>query len=92
MVGVMGSGFSESSYRWGLEGTEHSHIATVCSGGKGLFIHLPNHCSLLHSFTHSDFSSFTLSPINSIIHPSIHLLPPSPIHSFSTDVLSQPIL
>lgn len=39
-----GSGFPESSYRWGLEGPECSHIAAVCGRGKGLFIHSSNHC------------------------------------------------
>lgn len=39
MGGVVGSGFPESSYRWGLEGPAFSHIAAVCGGGKRLFIH-----------------------------------------------------
>lgn len=91
MEGVVGSGFPESSYRWGLKGPEHSHMAAVCGGGKELFIHSLT-TSLSHSFTHSHFSSFTLSPFDSLMHLSIPLLTPSLIHSFSTAVLCQAIL
>lgn len=50
----------------------------MCTG----LVHSSIHWSLPHSVVHSDFSSFTSFPIDSLIHLPIHLLTFSLIHSF----------